>query len=62
MCRLDIRSIAVSVDDTDVRARHMLEVDAAVRLGPPAAQESYLDVDRVIEAAVRSGSREVHSG
>ncbi len=40
----------------------MLEVDAAVRLGPPAAQESYLDVDRVIEAAVRSGSREVHSG
>ncbi|MBZ4534501.1 acetyl/propionyl/methylcrotonyl-CoA carboxylase subunit alpha [Mycobacterium avium] len=59
--RLGIRSIAV-YSDADATARHVLEADAAVRLGPAAARESYLDIDKVIAAATRTGSRAIHPG
>ncbi len=48
--RLGIRSVAV-YSDADAGARHVLEADAAVRLGPAPARESYLDIDRVLDAA-----------
>ena len=59
--RLGIRSVAVYSDPDDC-ARHVLEADEAVRLGPAAARESYLNIDRVVEAAVRTGSQAIHPG
>ncbi|MEE2855713.1 MAG: acetyl/propionyl/methylcrotonyl-CoA carboxylase subunit alpha [Actinomycetota bacterium] len=59
--RLGIRSVAV-YSDPDAGARHVLEADEAVRLGPAAARESYLNIDRVVEAAVRTGSQAIHPG
>jgi acetyl-CoA/propionyl-CoA carboxylase biotin carboxyl carrier protein len=59
--RLGIRSLAV-YSDPDEGARHVLEADEAVRLGPAAARESYLNIDKVVEAAVRTGSQAIHPG
>jgi acetyl-CoA/propionyl-CoA carboxylase, biotin carboxylase, biotin carboxyl carrier protein len=59
--RLGIRSVAV-YSDPDAGARHVIEADTAVRLGPAAARESYLDIARVVDAAVRTGSQAIHPG
>jgi len=58
---LGITSVAV-YSDADASARHVLDADVAVRLGPPAAGESYLDVDRVITAAKATGADAIHPG
>ncbi len=58
---LGIRSIAV-FSDADRAARHVLDADAAVHIGPAAAVDSYLDVDRIIDAALRSGAQALHPG
>jgi acetyl-CoA/propionyl-CoA carboxylase, biotin carboxylase, biotin carboxyl carrier protein len=59
--RLGIRSVAV-YSDADADARHVLEADEAVRLGPAPARESYLDIDKVLDAAARTGSQAIHPG
>src|SRR4051812_11401403 len=59
--RLGVRSVAV-YSDADAGARHVLEADTAVRLGPAPARESYLAIDKVIDAAVRTGSQAIHPG
>lgn len=59
--RLGIRSVAV-YSDADADARHVLEADEAVRLGPAPARESYLAIDKVVDAAVRTGSQAIHPG
>ncbi|OBK49752.1 acetyl/propionyl/methylcrotonyl-CoA carboxylase subunit alpha [Mycobacterium sp. 1081908.1] len=59
--RLGIRSVAV-YSDPDATARHVIEADTAVRLGPAAARESYLDIEKVVDAAVRTGSQAIHPG
>ncbi|MFF1730439.1 acetyl/propionyl/methylcrotonyl-CoA carboxylase subunit alpha [Streptomyces sp. NPDC058247] len=58
---LGIRSVAV-YSDADADARHVREADTAVRIGPPPAGESYLRVDRLLEAAARTGAQAVHPG
>ncbi|MDP0941561.1 biotin carboxylase N-terminal domain-containing protein, partial [Klebsiella quasipneumoniae] len=44
---LGIRSVAV-YSDADANARHVREADTAVNIGPAAARESYLVIDKVI--------------
>lgn len=58
---MGIRSVAV-FSDADADARHVREADTAVRIGPPAAAESYLRVERLLEAAARTGAEAVHPG
>ncbi|MFD9488577.1 acetyl-CoA carboxylase biotin carboxylase subunit [Streptomyces sp. NPDC059991] len=58
---LGVRSVAV-FSDADADARHVREADTAVRIGPAAASESYLSIDRLLEAAARSGAQAVHPG
>ncbi|MCM6775088.1 ATP-grasp domain-containing protein [Nocardia sp. CDC159] len=58
---MGIRSVAV-YSDADADARHVHEADIAVRLGPAPARQSYLDIDRVVDAAVRTGAQAVHPG
>ncbi|UQA95298.1 ATP-binding protein [Streptomyces halobius] len=58
---LGIRSVAV-FSDADADARHVREADTAVRIGPAPAAESYLAIDRLLDAAARSGAQAVHPG
>ncbi|MFE0189892.1 acetyl/propionyl/methylcrotonyl-CoA carboxylase subunit alpha [Streptomyces sp. NPDC058989] len=58
---LGIRSIAVH-SDADADARHVREADTAVRIGPAPAAESYLSVERLLDAAARTGAQAVHPG
>ncbi|WP_431965169.1 acetyl/propionyl/methylcrotonyl-CoA carboxylase subunit alpha [Nocardia sp. bgisy134] len=58
---MGIRSVAV-YSDADAGARHVIEADTAVRLGPAPARESYLDIGKVVAAAVRTGAQAVHPG
>ncbi|MGW5447598.1 acetyl/propionyl/methylcrotonyl-CoA carboxylase subunit alpha [Streptomyces asiaticus] len=59
--RLGIRSVAV-YSDADADARHVREADTAVRIGPAPAAESYLSIERLLEAAARTGAQAVHPG
>ncbi|MGC9536101.1 acetyl/propionyl/methylcrotonyl-CoA carboxylase subunit alpha [Streptomyces sp. UG1] len=58
---LGVRSVAVH-SDADADARHVREADTAVRIGPAPAAESYLSVERLLEAAARTGAQAVHPG
>ncbi|MEV5311594.1 biotin carboxylase N-terminal domain-containing protein [Streptomyces sp. NPDC052610] len=58
---LGVRSVAV-FSDADAGARHVREADTAVRIGPAPAAESYLSVERLLQAAARTGAQAVHPG
>ncbi|ORV14119.1 acetyl/propionyl/methylcrotonyl-CoA carboxylase subunit alpha [Mycobacterium celatum] len=58
---MGIRSVAV-YSDADANARHVAEADVAVRIGPPPARDSYLNIAAVVDAAVRTGAQAVHPG
>jgi acetyl-CoA carboxylase biotin carboxylase subunit len=58
---LGCEAVAVySTADTD--AMHVRLADAAVRIGPPAATESYLSIPNVIAAAETTGCEAIHPG
>jgi acetyl-CoA/propionyl-CoA carboxylase biotin carboxyl carrier protein len=59
--RLGIRTVAV-YSDADAQAAHVKAADAAVDLGPAAASESYLRIDKVIAAAEATGAEAIHPG
>jgi acetyl-CoA/propionyl-CoA carboxylase biotin carboxyl carrier protein len=58
---LGVRAIAV-YSDADADARHVREADLAIRIGPAAARDSYLSIDRIIAAAKESGASAIHPG
>jgi acetyl-CoA/propionyl-CoA carboxylase, biotin carboxylase, biotin carboxyl carrier protein len=58
---LGVESVAV-YSDADAGARHVRAADIAVRIGPAPAHESYLDVGRVIGAALATGAQAIHPG
>jgi len=59
--RLGIRTVAV-YSDADRDAMHVAMASEARRLGPAPASRSYLDIERVIEAAAASGADSMHPG
>src|ERR1700730_17507782 len=58
---MGLRTVAV-YSEADRGAMHVAMADEAVLLGPPRARDSYLNIERVIEAARRSGAEAVHPG
>jgi acetyl/propionyl-CoA carboxylase alpha subunit len=61
-CReLGIESVAV-YSDADANAAHVAATDRAVRIGPPPARESYLDIQAILNAVRSTGSDAVHPG
>ena len=58
---LGIRSVAV-YSDADAAARHVSLADVAVRIGRASAADSYLNVERIVGAAVESGAQAIHPG
>ncbi|MBI1395395.1 MAG: acetyl-CoA carboxylase biotin carboxylase subunit [Betaproteobacteria bacterium] len=59
--RLGIRTVAVH-SEADARAMHVSVCDEAFLIGPPAARDSYLRSDRILEAAQRAGADAIHPG
>jgi geranyl-CoA carboxylase alpha subunit len=55
------RSVAV-FSEADARARHVALADEAVLIGPAPVGQSYLSVERIIEAAKRTDADAVHPG
>ncbi|MBI4523130.1 MAG: acetyl-CoA carboxylase biotin carboxylase subunit [Deltaproteobacteria bacterium] len=61
-CReLDIENVVV-YSDADRHSLHVKYADYAYPIGPPSSIESYLSIDRILEAARRSGSEAIHPG
>ena len=59
--RLGIATVAV-YSDADADALHVEVADRAIRIGPAPARDSYLDIERIIDAAQRTGAAAVHPG
>jgi len=59
--RLGIATVAV-YNDADRDAVHALAADEAVHIGPPQAAQSYLAIEKIIDACRRTGADAVHPG
>ncbi|MBS0527640.1 MAG: acetyl/propionyl/methylcrotonyl-CoA carboxylase subunit alpha [Proteobacteria bacterium] len=59
--RLGIKTVAV-FSDADRGARHVAMADEAVHIGGSPARESYLVVDKILDAARRTGAQAIHPG
>jgi propionyl-CoA carboxylase alpha chain len=59
--RMGIETVAV-YSDADKDALHVEMADHAVPIGPPPAAESYLVIDKIVDACRRSGAEAVHPG
>lgn len=59
--RLNLQTVAV-YSDADVAALHVTAADEAVHLGAAPPGQSYLNAERVLEAAVSTGADAVHPG
>lgn len=58
---MGLRTVAV-YSEADRDAMHVALADEAVLLGPARARDSYLSVERLIEAAQKTGAEAVHPG
>jgi 3-methylcrotonyl-CoA carboxylase alpha subunit len=59
--RLGIKTVAV-YSDADRGARHVAMADEAIHIGGSPARESYLVVDKILDAAKRTGAQAIHPG
>ncbi|HJQ24236.1 MAG TPA: acetyl-CoA carboxylase biotin carboxylase subunit [Blastocatellia bacterium] len=61
-CReMGISPVAV-YSDADRTALHVRVADEAIHIGPPPSSESYLRIDKLIDAARRTGAEAIHPG
>ena len=61
LAELGVRTATVH-SDADSAARHVELADASVALGPGGARETYLDIERIVRAALETGVDAVHPG
>ena len=59
--RMGIATVAV-YSDADAGALHVRMADEAVHIGPAPASQSYIVIDRILEAVRASGAEAVHPG
>lgn len=59
--RMGIATVAV-YSDADMKALYVQEADESVRIGPAPVAQSYLKIDAIVEAALRTGADAVHPG
>ncbi|MBL8669748.1 MAG: acetyl/propionyl/methylcrotonyl-CoA carboxylase subunit alpha [Alphaproteobacteria bacterium] len=59
--RMGIKTVAVH-SEADVDSLHVQMADEAVFVGPPPSAQSYLVVERIVEAARKTGAQAVHPG
>jgi len=61
-CRdMDIESVAV-YSDADEKSLHVIRADRSVCIGDPRPSESYLNIDKIIKAALETGAEAIHPG
>src|SRR5438067_3857442 len=61
-CReMGLGTVAV-YSDCDRGAEHVRDADQAVHIGPSPASDSYLRIDRIVDAATATGADAVHPG
>ena len=58
---LGISAVAV-FSEVDRGALHVQRADEAYPIGPAAAAESYLSIERILDAAKKSGAEAIHPG
>lgn len=58
---MGIASVAV-YSEADRNALHVRMADEAVLIGPPPSRESYLRVEKIVEACQKTGAEAVHPG
>ena len=58
---MGIRAVAV-YSEVDRRALHVLKANEAYAIGPAPAAESYLNIERILDAARRAGADAIHPG
>jgi len=58
---MDIATVAV-YSDADRTSLHVRMADEAERIGPPPSAESYLRIDRILDAARKHGAEAIHPG
>ena len=58
---MGISTVAV-YSDVDRKSLHVQTADEAVNIGSGPAVESYLNVDRIIQAAMKTGAEAIHPG
>ncbi len=59
--KMGIKTVAV-YSDADKDALHVHLADEAVHIGPPPSAQSYLLIDRIVEACKATGAQAVHPG
>ncbi|MFY0309543.1 acetyl-CoA carboxylase biotin carboxylase subunit [Leisingera sp. D0M16] len=59
--KMGIKTVAI-YSDADKQALHVQMADEAVHIGPPPANQSYIVIDKVMEAIRQTGAQAVHPG
>jgi propionyl-CoA carboxylase alpha chain len=59
--KMGISTVAI-YSDADAQALHVQMADEAIHIGPPPANQSYIVIDKVMEAIAASGAQAVHPG
>ncbi|MEP0258546.1 acetyl/propionyl/methylcrotonyl-CoA carboxylase subunit alpha [Sulfitobacter sp.] len=59
--KMGLTTVAI-YSDADVQALHVEMADEAIHIGPPPANQSYIVIDKVMEAVKQSGAQAVHPG